>query len=230
MEAKRKEQEAVVSIDSGIMKNELDRKFDNLFEHLLNYTKSIIDIVEYMCPDFEDQVKLATKMGETDSLLLPRLIEKECEKRRLVKLRKSMNLSEPTPTKEVKFTDILGDRVIETVKVSDIPDMILETSTEHEEHPLLIHKSRLNMDRLGMAVFSLYDEAIKGFAFFLPSEERGNVGSLHVVDEFGMKRQIRSNIKILDLDDYNDIDVYYPPGANWSKEMKMIDAVLSRDK
>jgi len=75
----------VIHFNPQLGDDDIDSWFNRLFEKLLDYTKSIIDLVENLCPEEERQL-LAYKIGETDGKLLPRLVEKELEKRRLFQI------------------------------------------------------------------------------------------------------------------------------------------------
>ncbi len=74
--------EEILFIGPGFTNDEIDEMFTMLYERLLQYTKSIFDLVEQLCPSIEDQIRLALNIAETDGNVLPCLVAKECEKRR----------------------------------------------------------------------------------------------------------------------------------------------------
>lgn len=200
----------VVYFNPNIGDDEIDMKFNRLFEQLLNYTKSIIDLMEELCPDEEDMLRLALRVGETDGRLLPRLVEKEVERRRLLKLKAELIQPSEAEKKPIKLQDIISEREIETTQVEEIVEMILETRKAQQMQSISINKSRLENGNISAVLFSLCSGPEKGFAVFLPEDEHENIGALHIFDEYGIKRKIRSNIKIVDLDVYEDTDVYDP--------------------
>ena len=206
---KERDQE-MVYFNPNIGDDEIDMKFNRLFEQLLNYTKSIIDLMEELCPDEEDRLRLALKVGETDGRLLPRLVEKEGERRRLLKLKAEFSQPSEAEKKPMKLQEIIGEREKETIQVEAIVEMILETRNAQQMQPISINKSRLKSGSINAVLFSLCSGPEKGFAMFLPEGGHENIGSLHIFDEYGIKRKIRSNIKIVDLDIYADTDVYDP--------------------
>jgi hypothetical protein len=69
-------------IGPGFTNDEIDQLFKDLYQLLLQYTKSIFNVVERLCPRVEDQIRLALNIAETDGNLLPCLVAKECEKRK----------------------------------------------------------------------------------------------------------------------------------------------------
>lgn len=200
----------VVYFNSNIGDDDIDMKFNRLFEQLLNYTKSIIDLMEELCQDEEDMLRLALKVGETDGRLLPRLVEKEVERRRLLKLKAELIQSSDAEKRPIRLQDIISEREIETIQVEEIVEMILETRNAQQMQPISINKSRLEGGGISAVLFSLCSGPEKGFAVFLPEGEHENIGALHIFDEYGIKRKIRSNIKIVDLDVYADTDVFDP--------------------
>lgn len=74
-------EEEILFIGPGFTNEEIDQMFIGLYERLLQYAKSIFDLVERLCPSIEDQVRLALNIAETDGNILPCLVAKECEKR-----------------------------------------------------------------------------------------------------------------------------------------------------
>ena len=207
MEPEKKQE--VIHFNPQIGDEDIDRWFNRLFEKLLDYTKSIIDLVENLCPEEERQL-LAFKIGETDGKLLPRLVEKELEKRRLFQIQAQTAPPDFTASKPRMLQEILREREIETVQVDEIIEMILETRNVPHMPAITVNKSRTKEGGLGTVLFSLYDGPEKGFAVLIPDNERENIGSLHIFDEYGMKRKIRSHIKVIDLDKFAEMDIYDP--------------------
>jgi hypothetical protein len=62
--------------------SEIDKMFVELYEKLLDYSKSIFEVVDKLCPSCEDQIHLALNIAETDGKILPCIVAKECEKRK----------------------------------------------------------------------------------------------------------------------------------------------------
>jgi len=75
-------EEDLLFIGPGFTNKEIDQMFNGLYQRLLNYTKSIFELVEQLCPSTEDQIRLALNIAETDGNLLSCLVAKECEKRK----------------------------------------------------------------------------------------------------------------------------------------------------
>lgn len=200
----------VVYFNPDIGDDEIDMKFNRLFEKLLDYTKSVIDLMEDLCPDEEDRLRLALKVGETDGRLLPRLVEKEVERRRILKMKAEMTQASGADRKPVALQEIISERELETIQVEEIVEMILETRSAQQMQPISVNKSRLQSGQISAVLFSLISGPEKGFAVFLPEGDNENIGALHIFDEYGIKRKIRSNIKIVDLDVYADTDRFDP--------------------
>ena len=200
----------VVYFNPNIGDDEIDIKFNRLFEQLLDYTKSIIDLMEELCPDEDDRLRLALKVGETDGRLLPRLVEKEVERRRILKMKAEFYRPSEAEKKPMKLQEIISERELETIQVEEIVEMILETRNAQQMQPISINKSRLQSGSISAVLFSLCSGPEKGFAVFLPEGKHENIGTLHIFDEYGIKRKIRSNVKIVNLDVYADTDTFDP--------------------
>jgi len=223
---KRIEEEEIVYFGPGVSSEEIDKEFNSLYGKLLEYKEELFRVLDRLCPSGEDQVKLAMNLGTTDGETLRRLIEKECEKRRLAKVRKEVYGSAQAQRQPVVLDQFIESRDIETLMIRDIIDMMLETQVDQSLAPLLVHKSRCDEGRVGAVLFSLYGGERKGFALFFPRKEHENIGALHILDEFGIKRKVRSNARILDLDNYNDSDVYYPETGDWTLERQKLEALM----
>jgi hypothetical protein len=223
---KRIEEEDIVYFGPGVSSEEIDKEFNSLYGKLLDYKEELFKILDKLCPSGEDQVKLAMNLGATDGETLRRLIEKECEKRRLAKVRKEVYGSAQAQRQPIVVDQFMESRDIETVMIRDIIDMMLETQVDQSPAPLLIHKSRCDEGRVGAVLFSLYGGEKKGFALFFPRKDHENIGALNVLDEFGIKRKVRSNTRILDLDNYEDADVYYPETGDWTLERQKLEALM----
>lgn len=207
METEKKQE--VIHFNPQIGDDDIDSWFNRLFEKLLDYTKSIIDLVENLCPEEERQL-LAYKIGETDGKLLPRLVEKEFEKRRIFQIQAKTVPPNFSASKPRMLQEILSEREIETIQIDDIIEMILETRNVPQMPAITVNKSRTIDGGLGAVLFSLYDGPERGFAVLFPDHGHENVGSLHIFDEHGIKRKIKSHIKVIDLDKYAEIDLYDP--------------------
>ncbi|MCW4051038.1 MAG: hypothetical protein NWE89_15030 [Candidatus Bathyarchaeota archaeon] len=206
---KAEEKQEVVHFNPQIADEDIDSWFNRLFEKLLDYTKSIIDLVENLCPE-EERQRLAFKIAETDGQLLPRLVEKELEKRRIFQIQAKTAPPSISYSKPRVLQEILREREIETIQIDDIIEMILETRNVHQMQAITINKSRTKEGGLGAVLFSLYDGPEKGVAVLLPENEHENIGSLHIFDEHGIKRKIKSYIRVIDLDKYAEMDIYDP--------------------
>jgi len=207
METEKKQE--VIHFNPQLGDDDIDIWFNRLFEKLLDYTKSIIDLVENLCPEEERQL-LAYKLGETDGKLLPRLVEKELEKRRIFQIQAKTASPDFSSSKPRMLQEILREREIETLQIDDIIKMILGTRNVPQIPAITVNKSRTIDGGLGTVLFSLYDGAERGFAVLIPDNERENIGSLHIFDEYGMKRKIKSHIKVIDLDKFAEMDIYDP--------------------
>ncbi len=75
-------EEEIIYFGPGLYNEEIDEGFKDLYDKLLIYKKSIFDLVERLCNRYEDQLRLALNIAETDGDLLKRLVARECEKRR----------------------------------------------------------------------------------------------------------------------------------------------------
>lgn len=214
----------MVHFSPNIGDEEIDRRFNRLFEKLLDYTKSIIDLVEGLCPDEAERLRLALKIGETDGRLLPRLVEKEVEKRRIIKLKAEMSQPTNAETKPIKLQEIISEREIEAVQVEEIVEMILETRKAQQMQAITVNKSSDQNGKLSAVLFSLCGGPEKGLAVFIPEEDQENIGALHIFDEYGMKRKIRSKVKIIDLDKYEEKDVYDPYKREQTSSFKGVRA------
>lgn len=223
---KVKEEEEIVYFGPGLTNEEIDKNFNKLYKHLLDYTEEVFNLVKQLCPNTEDQIRLALNIGETDGNLLLRLVEKECEKRHLKKIKSDIYSSSMLPKKPIAMIEIINEREIDTIRVRDIPEMILETQSDQRLRPMLIHKSRCVLGKIGVVLFSLSGDHAKGFALFLPNQSFRNIGTLHVLDELGLKRKIRSNIRILDLEDFKDADTYNPDSEELSREKSTVEPLI----
>jgi hypothetical protein len=221
----REEDEDIIYFGPGLSTEEIDKKFDDLYKKLIEYREELFKLVSIVCPNPEDQVRLAQNIGETDGNLLPRLITEECEKRRLKKLKTEVFTPSELERRPTAVHDITISHEVDAVMVGNLPEMILEVKGE-EPQPMLIHKSRCSYGKLGVIMFSICGDPIKGIALFIPDRNHGNVGTLHIFDDLGYKRIIKSNLKILDLDNYDDVDVYYPEGSDWSRERTVLEALV----
>ena len=96
------------------------------------------------------------------------------------------------------------------MQIDDIIEMILETRNVPNIPAITVNKSRTVDGDLGAVLFSLYDGPERGVAVFLPDNGHESVGSLHIFDEHGIKRKIRSHIKVIDLDKFAEMDIYDP--------------------
>jgi len=199
----------VIHFNPQLGDDDIDSWFNRLFEKLLDYTKSIIDLVENLCPEEERQL-LAYKIGETDGKLLPRLVEKELEKRRLFQIHAQTSPPDLPYNKPRMLQEVISEREIETMQINEIIGMILETRNVSQIPALTVNKSRTKDGGLGAVLFTLYDGPERGFAVLFPDHGHENVGSLHIFDEQGIKRKIRSHIKVIDLDKFAEMDLYDP--------------------
>lgn len=116
----------IIHFNPQVGNEDIDSWFNRLFEKLLDYTKSIIDLVENLCPEEERQL-LAYKIGETDGLLLPRLVEKELEKRRIFQIKSETLPPNLSYNKPRMLQEIIQERKTETMQIDEIIGMILET-------------------------------------------------------------------------------------------------------
>ncbi len=100
--------EEILFIGPGFTNDEIDEMFTGLYERLLQYTKSIFDLVEQLCPNTEDQIRLALNIAETDGNILPCLVAKECEKRQsLMKItEEARERFQPISKKPVPFQEL----------------------------------------------------------------------------------------------------------------------------
>jgi hypothetical protein len=71
----------IIYFGPGLKNEEIDESFSKLYGKLLDYIKSIFELVEQFCPGCDNQVRLALNIAEMDSNLMQRLVSKECEKR-----------------------------------------------------------------------------------------------------------------------------------------------------
>ncbi|TFH17627.1 hypothetical protein E4H04_04665 [Candidatus Bathyarchaeota archaeon] len=199
----------IIHFNPQVGNDDIDSWFNRLFEKLLDYTKSIIDLVENLCPEEERQL-LAYKIGETDGLLLPRLVEKELEKRRIFQIKAETLPPNLSYNKPRMLQEIIQERKTETMQIDEIIEMILETRNVPQMPAITVNKSRTADGSLGPVLFSLYDGPERGFAVFFPDNGHESVGSIHTFDDQGIKRKIRSRIKVIDLDKFAEVDLYDP--------------------
>lgn len=200
----------IVHFNPSIEYDEVDRRFDRLLEQLLEYSKNVCNLVEEVCLKEDDQLQLAIKIGDTDGRLLPRLVEKEIERRRILRLKNMQVSPVESESAPIKIIDLISERVMETIRVRDVIELMLESHTVQEIPTISIVKNRSENSILLNVMFSMYNGPQKGFTIFLPEDENENIGSLHIFDEYGLKRKIKSRIKIIDLNRYKEKDVYDP--------------------
>jgi heterodisulfide reductase subunit C len=124
-EMKRIKEEDIVYFGPGVSSEEIDKEFNNLYGKLLDYTEELFKVLDRLCPSGEDQARLAMSLGTTDGETLQRLIEKECEKRRVAKTRKEVYGSAKTQRQPVVLDQFIKSRVRKTLMIEDIIDMML---------------------------------------------------------------------------------------------------------
>lgn len=80
----------IIYFGPGLKNEEIDERFSKLYGKLLDYIRSIFELVEQFCPGCDNQVRLALNIAEMDGNLMQRLVSKECEKRlELMKMNES---------------------------------------------------------------------------------------------------------------------------------------------
>ena len=97
-----KTEDDYVYVGPGKTNNEIDLALTELYDNLLKYKDAIFNVTEKLSPNFEDQLRLAINIAETDGELLKKLVIKDCNKKReLKKVEKKKSMPEDTDSKLV---------------------------------------------------------------------------------------------------------------------------------
>jgi hypothetical protein len=96
----------VIYFGPGLKNEEIDETLSKLYEKLLDYVRSIFELVEKFCPGYDDQARLALNIAETDGNLLQRLVAKECEKRRELMRTNEVVISQKSMNKPLTIHNI----------------------------------------------------------------------------------------------------------------------------
>lgn len=97
----------IVYFGPGMSNEEIDEKFKKLYECLLRYTNNICNLVQDLCPNCQDQLRLALNIAETDGNLMQRLVATECEKRCFsMKLKEEKQASKTLQKKPIEIHEL----------------------------------------------------------------------------------------------------------------------------
>jgi len=96
----------IIYFGPGLKNEEIDERFSNLYEKLLDYVRNIFELVEEFCPGYDDQVRLALNIAEMDGNLLQGLVVKECEKRRELMRINETSISQKSMNKALTIRDV----------------------------------------------------------------------------------------------------------------------------
>ena len=93
---------------------------------------------------------------------------------------------------------------MQNLTVQGIQDVILATQEDKTPRDMYIHKSPCAANEVGAVFFAISGTPPMGYAMYLTE---GEVGTLHVFDNIGLKRKIM-HCKISDLEKYKDSDMW----------------------
>lgn len=77
------EEEHLVFFGPGLSNQEMDMELKKLYDSLITYKDNIFHLVNTFCTDCDAGDRLAMTITEKDSALLKRLVDQECEQRRM---------------------------------------------------------------------------------------------------------------------------------------------------
>ena len=70
-------------LDVGTNSLEMETEFKKLYDSLITYKDNIFHLVDTLCNDFDVSERLAMNIAERDTMLLQRLVAKECYQRNM---------------------------------------------------------------------------------------------------------------------------------------------------
>jgi len=75
----------IVFFGPGVTNQEMDAEFKRLYESLITYKNNIFHLIDTVCIDREAGERLAMNIAERDTVLMQRLVAKECTKRSMMR-------------------------------------------------------------------------------------------------------------------------------------------------
>ena len=107
----RNEDEDLVFLGAGMSSTEMDTEFKKLYDSLLLYKNNIFHLVDTICNDCDTGERLALNIAERDSVLLQRLVARECEQRRMTrKAEKGSSVDQIRAQEKSKIDELLRTR------------------------------------------------------------------------------------------------------------------------
>ncbi len=86
----------------GLTNQEMDKEFKTLYDSLMAYKENIFHLVDTVCTDCDTGDRLAMNIAERDTVLLQRLVSKECEHRHMKRKAKKESAADPLMTESQK--------------------------------------------------------------------------------------------------------------------------------